>query len=435
VPPALKTRSDAIEPFWQRLRAISQYPLRGSALMTIAVLAGLRLLALPLLPLAWLIDMLISIALFKYAAEVLNATANGRLDPPEPSVGVEESLGWQLIMLQILMYAAVVVVHFYVGSGAGLLTLVLVTFAIPGACMSLAIDQNFLHALNPLTWVSVMVRFGWPYFVVALLCLIYSISAGNIEAMILPHLPIFVSLLLSWFLTHYVVVATFHLMGYLIWQYHEKIGFEPEPQGLPPNLRRADADPDQPLIDGAQALLQRGEPRQAAEMMAAQIRPRGATLPAHEFYRKILTTLGDTGGLLEHGRQFVPVLLALDQDNRALEVMEQCLRRDHEFHLAEGDDFHRLAEQAAKLGRDRLALVLLSTFGKHYRKHRDLPKNHLLAARLLAERMQQPAQALALLVRLQERYPGHELRPDIDALAQRLAEAAVSADRTPAPQT
>ena len=95
----MNTSSPAITPFWQRLREITLYPSRPAALMTVVLLALLRLLAF--LPgVGWIVGLAIWVAVYKYAFEVLRDSANGRTEPPEGSLNVDESLGWGGIGLQ-----------------------------------------------------------------------------------------------------------------------------------------------------------------------------------------------------------------------------------------------------------------------------------------------------------------------------------------------
>ena len=103
---APSTARTDIVPFWNRLREISLYPTRSGALTTIIVLAVCQLIAFfPLGFFGWIAQLLIWVALYKYAFECLRATADGRLEPPEVAVSVEDSLGWSQIWLQVAFFA------------------------------------------------------------------------------------------------------------------------------------------------------------------------------------------------------------------------------------------------------------------------------------------------------------------------------------------
>lgn len=418
--------SAPIVPFWNRLREISLYPTRSGALTTIVVLALCHLVDfLPLGVVGWLFQMLIWVALYKYAFECLRATANGRLEPPEIAVSVEDSLGWSQIWLQAAFFALNLAGFLLLGPVGGGLVAIFLALALPGAIMALAMDENLGHALNPATWLSVMARFGWPYFAVAALYFVFNVSQHYAQALVVPFLPPVVSLIAFHFIAYYAIVATFHLMGYLIWQYHEEIGYEPVQAQAP--LRRAAADPDQETLDEAAQLVRDGEPDKARERVAEQLRSRGGTEALHAQYRKLLALGEHRDERLRHGREWISILLGQDRDRRAVDVARECLDLDPAFQPNSPDEISRLAQKAVDSGNTQVALKLLSGFHKRHPKHADIPRNYLLAAKLLAERMGKDAEARALLDQLAAAYPQHPLAGEIAAYRQFLGKLGAQA--------
>lgn len=411
-----------VEPFWQRLRPISLYPAHPAALTTIGLLALCHLVGY--LPFGFFMDLLVWVALYKYAFECLRASANGRLTPPELSVSVDDSLGWAQIWLQVVFIAMNLIGFLAFGPIGGTLVAIVLALALPGAIMSLAMDENLLHALNPATWLAILTRIGSPYVAVAALQFVFNVSARYAQGLVLPLLPPFVALIVFYFIAHYVLVATFHLMGYLIYQYHEEIGFEPSEAHLP--LRRATDDPDQGLLDEAAQHVRDGNPDAARELIGNQLRGRGGSDALHTQYRKLLA-LGDRRDeQLRHGREWISTLLAQDKDRRAVDVARECIDIDPAFEPSDPGQVSRLAQKAVDIGATQVALKLVSGFHKRHPKHRDIPQNYLLAAKLLAERMGKDAEARALLDQLVQAYPGHPLAADIakyrkflDTLAQK----------------
>ena len=259
-----------IVPFWNRLREISLYPTRSGALTTIIVLAVCQLVAFfPLGFFGWIAQLLIWVALYKYAFECLRATADGRLEPPEVAVSVEDSLGWSQIWLQVAFFALNLIGFIVFGPVGGAFMAIFLALALPGAIMSLAMDQNLLLALNPGTWFAILARMGWPYLAVAALYFVFTVSEHTAQRLVTPLLPPIISEIVFYFIAHYVIVATFHLMGYLIYQYHEEVGYEPA--AAAPTLQRI-ADPDQSLLEEAAQLVRDGEPEAAADVLRAEIR-------------------------------------------------------------------------------------------------------------------------------------------------------------------
>ena len=409
--PAGSARAAEIVPFWSRLREISLYPAHPAALTTILVLAICHLVGD--LPLGFVLDLVVWVALYKYAFECLRETANGRMEPPEIALAIDDSLGWDQIKLQFVFLAINMAALLWLGPIAGALVSIVLAFALPGAIMSLAMDENLLLALNPATWIAVAGRLGSPYVAVAVLYFAFNMSKRYAEALVLPILPPVLSEIAFYFMTHYVVVATFHLMGYLIWQYQDVVGYEPAPP--PQLLSRSKADPDQSLLDDAAELVRDGEPETAADMLAQSIRERGGSETVHAQYAKLLASLGRRDEQLRHGREWIDVLLAQDKDKRAVDVARECLDIEPAFELSSADDVARVAQKAADLGSTQAALKLVSAYIKTHPKHRDVPRNALLAAKVLAERMGKEDVAKKLLDQVAERFPQDALLPEITA--------------------
>jgi len=422
--------SEPIVPFWNRLREISLYPLRGDALATISLLAACRLLSL--MPVfGWLIDIAIWVGVYKYGFQVLRSSANGRVDPPVGSMSVDEGLGWSAILLQFGFVVFNIGGYLLFGLIGGVLVSILLAFGFPGAMMSLALDENVLHALNPATWLQVMARLGWPYFVAAALCIVIYASMANAQALLTPFLPFYIAVVVSYFLAHYVVIATFHLMGYLIYQYHDELGYEVETQTP---VRRAADDPDQSLLDECTALVQDGNPQAATDLLREHMRMHGGSDALHLQYRKLLQLAGNKDELLRHGGDYLSVLLAQNKDKRAVDLARECVELDPDFSPAQPAEITRVAHKAAQLGQTQIAIRLLSGFHRRYPKSPDIPQNYLLAAKLLHERMNQDAQARGLLLQLKQAYPDHPLLPEIDAQLA-LIERMTGQAPPPAPQT
>lgn len=407
----MQTADTPIVPFWNRLRAISLYALHGESLTTLIVLSACSLLTL--LPIVGgLVRLLVTVAIYKYGFEVLRATADGRLDPPSGGLRIDESAGWRAIRLQVCFILLTVAAILLLGPLAGLLVAIVLAFGWPGAMMSLAIDESVAHALNPVTWLSIMARLGWPYFVATLLCFVIYLSMANAQALFTPFLPFVAAIVVAQFLSGYALVTTFHLMGYLVYQYHDELGYAPD---QPASAPIRPADPDREVLDQTEALIRDGKAEDAAKLLHDHLRSRGGADGAHLQYRKLLRLGADKEGLLHHGREYLSSLFARGKDNLAVDIARECLELDPAFVPARAEETTWVAHKAAQLGQSQTALHLLSGFHRRYPESADIPKNYLLAATLMFERFNRDKEAHALLTQLQKNYPGHELQPRISA--------------------
>lgn len=404
-------QSAPIVPFWNRLRDITRYPAHMSSMITIIVLAVGNLAIF--LPFGRILVLLVTVAMYRYAFECLRATANGYMEPPEMAQSTDRSLGWKLIWLMMILIVVAIVGVAVFGPKIGVALMLFIGLCLPGATMTLAMDESLAGALNPAKWIAIVTRIGWAYLAVVGLCLVILLSQRYAAALAAKVFPLFIAWIVVGIIANYALVMTFHLMGYLIYQYHDAVGFEPvAPQVLKPLGK---PDPDQDLLDEATAFVRDGKPESATELLRGHLRGRGGTHAVHTQYRKLLGLANDHVELLRHGQDYLNTLMAQGKDRLALELVRECQALDPSFRPADAGQITQLAKLATQGGQTQLALSLLSDFHKRFPKSQDIPQNYLLVATLLHERMNQDEQARAVLTYLKQNYPDDSLMPDIDA--------------------
>ena len=266
--------STPIVPFWNRLREITRYPAHMSAMVTIIMLAFANLTIF--LPFGWILN---CSSRWRYIATHSNVCALPRTDtwtPPEISQSTDSSLGWKQIWLMVIFF--VVAVFGVVLFGRKSVDVdVFLGICLPGATMTLAMDESLASALNPGKWISIFTRIGWPYLAVVGLCLVVLMSQNYAAGLAAKALPLFVALIVVGIIANYALVVTFHLMGYLIYQYHDAVGFVP----AAPQVARplAKPDPDQELLDEVGALVRDGKPESATDLLRGHLRCAAVRLP------------------------------------------------------------------------------------------------------------------------------------------------------------
>ncbi|HET7930515.1 MAG TPA: hypothetical protein VFL63_03890 [Rhodanobacteraceae bacterium] len=424
------TGAAPIVPFWNRLREITLYPAHMSSLLMIILLALGKLLVF--VPFGFILVLLVTVAMYRYAFSCLRATANGYMEPPEFTDGDASSLGWKQIWLMVILLVVSLLAAVVFGRTAGVVAIVLLLgLALPAATMTLAMEESLLAALNPLRWLAIVGRIGWPYLAVAGLCLVIAASQRYAAHLMAGILPIFLAVIVIAIIANYALVMTFHLMGYLIFQYQDEIGFVPEK----PQLLRtaAEMDPDQELLDEASELVRAGNPEAATERLRSHLRGRGGSPAVHTQYRKLLRLAHDNEGLLRHGHEYLNILLAQDKDRQALDLLAECQAIDPGFAPDDAAQTTRLARLAAQRGQAQVALRLLNDFPQRFPKSQYLAENGLLAATLMHERLNQDEQAHALLCKLKAEHPHDPLMPDIKARIA-LIEKMMTAMHKPAPE-
>lgn len=412
---AAQREGDPIPPYAQHLSVALRYPLRPAALTTIALLAvahfGNRLPAI-----GWLIDLGVWAATYKFAAECLRSTADGYADPPEVTLHTEDRVGWALVAIQLV--ALIVLAWLGRGhAGAALALRVAIAVVLPAICMSLTMDGNVPLALNPTTWTAVARRFGAAYAALVASWLAVGLVRHGLQRAVDAFLPLLLSDPLHYALGNYALLLQFHLAGYLVYVYHARIGHRPAAWQL-------DADvglhADTALVEQARSHAEQGAHPLAIEALALRLRERDAPDAVHAEYRRLLRQAGDTAALLAHGREWISVLLARDEAHRALSVAQECLALDPAFLPESPEQVLTLVRKADGFGMPRLVLQLADAFARRSPAHPLLPDTELVAARLLADRLDRREEARQRIAATLARFPSHASAPALRALDARL---------------
>ncbi len=405
-------------PFGERLRTGFGYPLRGAALPTCVVMALLHYVGLLPSYIGALASALVWAATWRYAADCMLHTAHGYADPPDVGSDGSDVSGWGLTAIHLLVVASCVIAIVFFPH---LLWPVLMVsaLALPAIDMSLAFDGNLALALNPFNWGRVIGSFGTAYLIPVAINLVLGvlIVLASITSALLPRL---LALPLFAFAYTYLIVLAFHLMGAMIHQRHERFGLEPEA----PKLARAGGqDADAILLAEVDALAP-ADPAAATALLVARMQDRVAPAPLHLAYRRLLQRQNLRDGLLVHGQIWIAALIAQGESRRALGLLQECCGIDSGFVPDDPRTCGELADLAARLSMNRIALHLCNGFLAHWPRDQQAPHYGLLAARQLAEHADQRVEAAALLDRLVAAWPEHPLRAEIDAQRRQLGNLA-----------
>ena len=403
-------------PLSQQLLIALRYPLSGGALSAMAAFTLAHYLSL--LPVAgWFIELGLWAATYMYALECLRHTADGYAMSPEfaePGHG-----GWALVAILLWSTVLTLLVKLNFGGGTWIITS-LMAISLPAIAMSLALDGSVGHALNPVTWVRVISRFGLPYLWLIGVQLLIAVVIGVAQFAFESAFPRVISLPLFYLAATYATLFNFHLMGLLIHQRHEHFGLQPQAHVL---AREIHQDADQNLLDEVEALAPE-QPRAALDLLVPRLRDSAAPAALHIAYRKLLRQLSLNDALLVHGQIWMAALIAQGESRRALGVLQECSGIDAEFIPDDPRTCCELADLAARLSMHRIALKLCRGYLAHWPRDMQAPHCGLLAAQILGEQPEQHAEAAAMLQQLAAAWPDHPLLAQINAQRQRLTSAA-----------
>ncbi len=386
--------------------------------MVIGIAASVTL-ATSWLQFAWFFEMCVLAYVYKFGSEVLWHTANGNLEPPDVVSQVDESSGWnQIRVFACFIFAGILAYRFLPLQPAMGVWLVLL-LGYPAATMQVAINGGWLAALNPLIWFAAIARIGWAYLGVVLLTLAFAFSRGYLQEHLVA-LPAPVRIFLFSAVSYYFAIASFFLLGYVVYQYHEALGFDAKPQEAVAPLSKLPKDPDQELLDECEVLVQDGKLNVAAERMGAHLKMRGGTALFHQRYRKLLTALDDKPALLSHAGLWMNVLLAQNQEAQAMVLMQDSLKIDPEFRPADEAAWLPVAKALAPRNADQ-ALKIMQGFHVRFPKSKQIGQMMLLAAKTLVEQKNNVASAHKLLEQAIARFPNDAAIVELQSYQQQLA--------------
>ena len=405
-----------VVPFWQRIGAFFQYPFHTDPLIVIAICTLVPIVA-PANLIGLIIWVALALALFKYTYAVINRTAEGHLKPP-PVAEAFTGSGFSIVILQFLVF---VLMGGLIGAAAmiggpilAMLALAFVVLALPASIMVLAMERSVGAAVNPMNLAVLISRIGTPYFLLYGYLILLTLASGAAQDFAVSHAPLWVAQPLAGFLNSTFTLILFHMLGYLLFQYQEELGFASDIQdaeSLADNHQRDrssrfDADLDMNLKDGnydrVQSMLKdalkkdRDDPRRLGQLY------------------HLLAARNDTAELYRHHPRLMAWLAQRNDGDGLNGLMEALQTVEPNFQLEDPDLVIECATSLYHRGHFKSALRLLQDFHKRFPNNEQLAPAYLLAAQVLANGLQQWEKASAFLAFIQKRCQTHPLHSQID---------------------
>jgi hypothetical protein len=403
--------SVTITPFWNRFPRFFLYPLTPPGLY---VLLGLAILNAALLDgggslggglVVGVSSLVASLFSIKYGYDILEKTANGDLMPPRLNREILIE-GYELPFKQLAVFIVIGVV---IAALAQIFPLGLIPFGVivalllPAMIMTLALERSVAAALNPATLFGIALRVGWPYLAVLGLLLLLNGGAGTAMALFGQNLPGSARAFFGAFTQNLFGFAMMHLMGYLIYQYHDRVGF------VPAAVIEAD-DGWGEVLQPIHEALEAGNPASAAQQLKALIR----SYPDHAIDLRLrrhqaLKLSDQEDALIDNGGELLGALIDANRLREAAEVYLDLTARDPELRPARAGDYEPMMTMLVQRGEYQRAVRMANGFHKAFPNSEATPPLYLEVARVFLEHLQQPARARQITDFLLHRYPEHPL--------------------------
>ncbi|WP_421864313.1 hypothetical protein [Motiliproteus sp.] len=373
-----------IEPFWRRLHQSFRYPMNRS---TMLLIIGVSVLSTLLASYASLITFLlwvgVSGVMIKYSFLCLQNTANGLMVAPATGDAFQGGVHLIINILGILlvMSGAIYATGFYLGPGLASTLSVILTIGLPAVLINYAISERFTEAINPLSMLRLIFAIGLPYGLLLGFILIMSGSVGIISGVIGDKFSILSAALQSVVFYYYMVVV-FHMMGYIIFQNQQELGFSArETYGVEREVRSAKT------LLKARIGIQVKEGRYVEALdsfrLALKEHPDDKEIMLNCF--EFLCVTGNRTDLLKFAPRYFNFLLGAGRSDLLYPGYKKLLRLAKGYVPDTAELRHQLAAACQQAGNPKLAARLLVGLHRAYPDYDKLAEAYRLLAQCLDE--------------------------------------------------
>ena len=413
--------SNLIDPFWKRLPKIFLYPISMYPLIILAIFTVVQCMFWGDGLLKAIVRGVAGMVLLKYAFEALKATAGGNLK--QPQINAETvSRDIHIVGKQYAIIVAIIVAGIIVLAKYGLLLLIpfalFSLFFLPSMIILLVTSGSFFHAINPVVFIGLTFRIGWPYLLMAFFLMLLQFAPAAAGQYIMELFPEAIQLPLLIFMGGFYVIISYHLMGYVILQYHERIGYQVDFDDFsdPSNEvgEPKTADPDAPVLNAVNPLIQDGKLDEAIEVIKQMTEAQGIKgVNLSERYYNLLKMKKRTKEMVEHGAKHLDLVVAEKNKDKAIKVYAECLKVQPDF-LPGADTLFNLGSWLNETGKTKPALGVYNRLIKEYPQNPIIPKAYFRVALIFQDRLMNPEKARKMLGALKSKYPEHDIIPVVE---------------------
>jgi len=420
-----------ITPFWLRSREFFIYPAHPSPILLILLLT-LGAILIRYVP-GWDIDIKVIgleiprniilvfpfiLVFLKYAQTVLEDTAQGYLKPKP--VNSDTLLGDSIIVFKLL---AILLAFKLLTSAAldmfnqtgYLFANILTSLGTPAAIMILAMEHRFSSAMNPVIIYSVITRIGLPYFIMFVMFYLLDIAQSFLLALLQQYIDPSLSFAVYVFVTLYFYIIIFNMMGYIIYQHHEALGFS-----IDVEMHQQDEDTQfnsvavSPELREVEILIHENKMEQAVTRLRSLIDTNPGNLDAHERILKLLRLMGNKPLHFKQAQKFMSYLIGKNRMGNAAQIFQQGYEFDKKLKPEKAVERHDMARYLRQKSKAKLAMVVLNDLHRDYPSYEGIPEAYLMVSQLLSEHLNDDDRAVMILQFLIKNYASHALAGEVE---------------------
>jgi tetratricopeptide (TPR) repeat protein len=255
-------------------------------------------------------------------------------------------------------------------------------------------------------------RIGWGYLLMYFFLILIGLAEISLGSLVIVHLPKGLHQMLAMAANCYYTIMGYHLMGYVLMQYHDRIGYEVELDekefaagGAAPVDNEA-----MDLLNRVDVLIKEGNTDDAIYLIKNQAGELLSDPELSERYYNLLKVKGLAPEMLDHARAYLDILAKSNRKDKLCEVYLECASKSTEF-VPSASSLFKVASALNERRRPKEALRLYNRFVKLDPHNALVPKAYFLGASIIHEKLKDPKKAAGILKGLIKKFPNHEIIP------------------------
>ena len=404
-----------ITPFWNRIPAFFLYGLKPVPLL-LAILIGVLLY---LTPNIWLILILYAVTV-KYSMAALQYTMEGELSPPPLNNKVivqGYGLPIAIFFILLLYMLGVMFVAASINPWIALLMFALGLFLFPAMIMCLGITESFTFSVNPFNWLELAKSIGWPYLALFGFYLAFSGAQDAVAHLIPDNAPETVQVSVGMIINTYFMIISFHMMGYVILQYHRELQLQPSAR------QEVDDSFSTPLLE---KFIQEGKTAAAIEELICLIKDNPNEMDLRKKLHNYAMINQEYSVVAKYAPAYMRKLNQVGNHAEAAQIFIECGRADFACYPEWPESYRPMFEILKQSGQFKEAVALTIGFHKRFPENELIPSLYLELARLYSEDLQRDDLAIKVLRFLVSRFRSHPDIPEVRKYLQLIEDLSAS---------
>ncbi len=399
----------SVEPLSRRLPYAFRYPMTADAMIFIFGLSVVTTF-IAVMPSGGLIQFLALLfcsgLAVNYSFLCLKATAAGAMVPPRLQDAASGSLSIliRLFAIFFIIGAFTSFIASHVSPVLAAMIVFILVIGLPAVFMSLAMSDSIIEAVNPVNFIGLMIKTGIPYLI--LICFLFiMVSSVTLIQTIIGDDLLFLSAILQSAASSYYSMVAFHLMGYLLYQHQERLGYVSEDAEEKLLYR---AKPEDVVRAHVSICLKEGDYERAKMLLRTAIKENPKSTLLWQRYFDLLYQLEDLATLKGMSNQYLERLMQSQQVAPLLRNYRKLIRSLPDFMPDQPQLRLGLAQLSLDSGDAKSAVRLLNGLHKEFPTFDRLVEAGCLlkkALEALPNMNQQAEKCQVLIDQLKLRYP------------------------------